>query len=46
MRSVASALKVYHTIDASEGCASALVAMRVKLFLGEDITTGLGDQKG
>lgn len=45
MRPVASALEVYHTIDASEGCAPALVAMRVKLFLGEDITTSLGEKK-
>jgi hypothetical protein len=32
---------MYHAIDTGEGSAATLAAMRVELFLGEDITTGL-----
>lgn len=41
MRPVIHALEVYHTIDAGEGCAIALVTMRIQFLLGEDITATL-----
>lgn len=45
MRFITSALEMHHTINAGKRCAAALVAMRVKLLLGKDITARL-DSKG
>lgn len=32
---------MHHTVDAGEGGSAAVVAMRIELFLGEDIPTCL-----
>lgn len=49
MSSVLDAGEVNHAINASEGGAVAAVSMRIKLLLGEDVTTrlaGKGDHDG
>lgn len=41
MRSIIRALEVDHTINAGEGCAATLVAMRIELLLGQNIAARL-----
>lgn len=41
MSPVFSAPEMHHTIDAGEGCASTLVAVRIKLLLGKDVAARL-----
>lgn len=45
MRPILSSVKVYHAVDAGEGGAATLVAMGIKLLLGEDITASLEIKK-
>lgn len=42
MRPIIGPLEVDHTIDAGKRGAATLVAVRIKLLLGEDITARLG----
>lgn len=41
MRAVRSPLEMCHAVDTGEGCAPALVAMTVELFLREHIAAAL-----
>ena len=41
MRSVLSTVEMDHAIDTSEGCASTLVAVRVKFLFCKDIAACL-----
>jgi hypothetical protein len=41
MTSVFGSLKMYHTIQASVRCPSALAAVRIQLLLREDVSTTL-----
>lgn len=45
MRPIVSSVKVHHAVDAGEGGAATLVAMGIKLLLGEDITASLEIEK-
>ena len=41
MAAIVCSLEVYHTIETGEGCAIALIAMRVEFFLGQDVSASL-----
>jgi hypothetical protein len=41
VRSIFSSVEVHHAVNAGEGSAATLVAMRVELLLSEDITACL-----
>ena len=41
MRAVFCSVEVHHAVDAGVGGAATLVAVRVELLLGEDITASL-----
>jgi hypothetical protein len=41
MSSIFCSVEVHHAIDTGEGGAATLTAMRIELFLGENITTCL-----
>lgn len=42
MSSILHSIEMHHAIDTGEGGAATLAAMRIELFLGENITTCLG----
>jgi hypothetical protein len=41
MVAIFCSLEVYHTIETGEGCAIALIAMRVEFFLRQDVPAAL-----
>lgn len=41
MCTIVGAPEVYHAVQAGEGCAATLIPMRIQLFLGQNIATGL-----
>lgn len=41
MGAIFVSLEMNHTIQTGERCATALIAMRIEFFLGEDVAAGL-----
>lgn len=41
MGAIFVSLEMNHAIQTSERCATALIAMRIEFFLGEDVSAGL-----
>jgi hypothetical protein len=41
MAAIVCSLEVHHTIETCEGCAIALIAMRIEFFLRKDVSASL-----